>query len=190
MRTVTWRKSSREEMGKSFERRAIQPGDNWCWSGTQNHADGSSAPLCGQRLPACQQTPCFCSTPRSSVSKVGLAAVLAVVTGLMSPGTGQPAARRHGKLLNACADAGGQQPLGFPVQTQAHHPAESQDERQSIPRMRKRGEKKKKPETRLGVVSAGVLWRKRIHHPRQHTGFGKNRPCSLGTSTKSPRVCG
>lgn len=107
----------------------------------------------------------------------------------MSPGVGQPAALPHGNLLNACADSRGKEPSGFPTQTQARGRAESQDKRQSIPiHEKKRGGKgKKRLKTQSELVSAGVIWRNRIHHPRPHTSFGKNPPCSLSTTAKSPK---
>lgn len=55
--------------------------------------------------------------------------------------------------------------------------------------MRKRGGKKEKKwqKTQSELVSAGVIWRNRIHHPRPHISFGKNPPCSLSTTAKSPK---
>lgn len=108
----------------------------------------------------------------------------------MSPGAGQPAALCHGKLLSARAVSRGKQPSGFPVQTQARGPAESRGKWQSIPipekkRTKKKGRKSWKTQSEL--VSAGVVGRNRIHHPRPHTSFGKNTPRSPGTTTKRPR---
>lgn len=49
---------------------------------------------------------------------------------------------------------------------------------------KKTQEKSQEPEPEL--VSAGVTWKTRIHHPRPHTSFGENTPCCFRTTSKSP----